>query len=58
MKKNYNIKIHNGKKLCNFTFEWVNEKGVKEKIETEDMETAQTIINLLSGETCLADLEP
>lgn len=60
MSKDYTIKRDEttGKQLCKFKFEWVNENGVIENVETDDLETAQTVIDLLSGEICLADLEP
>ena len=59
-KHDYEIKRdkQTGKRLCRFYFEWVNASGVNERVETDDLEFAQTVIDLLSGETCLADLEP
>lgn len=59
MKRIYDIKKdENGKDLCRFIFEWVDKSGEPQKVETDCVETAQTVIGLLSGEICLSDLEP
>lgn len=54
---NYNI--NNDKRdLCRFKFEWIDVNNNFQKVETNDKEIAHTIILLLNGEICLADLEP
>lgn len=58
MTTNYDIKKdEKGKDLCRFMFEWVDKNGETQTVETNCIETAQTVIGLLSGEICLADLE-
>jgi hypothetical protein len=47
-----------GKQICKFKFAWVDKNGKHQVIETDDLEAAQTVIDLLSGEVCLSDLEP
>lgn len=47
-----------GKKRFRAVIEWYNEAGDKLKIDTTDLEHAETIIGLLSGTICVADLEP
>ena len=58
MTPSYEVKKENGKDLCLFTFEWTDKYGVYHKLVTEDITTAETTIGLLSGNICLADLEP
>lgn len=60
MKKNYEIKTNpeNGKQLCKFKFTWVDNEGNNQEVITNDLDAAATVINLLTGEICLADLEP
>jgi len=59
--KNPNYEIQrgaNGCQLCNFRFEWIDITGERQTVDTDDLESAQITIGLLSGEICLADLEP
>jgi hypothetical protein len=60
MTAKYDIKINTitGKQLCKFNFEWIDKNDERQVVNTDDLETAQTVISLLSGEICLADLEP
>lgn len=58
MEKNYDIKREGTKQLCKFHFEWTDVNDVEQVVDTDDIELAQTIIGLLTGEICLADLEP
>jgi len=51
-------KDETGKDLCRFIFEWVDVTGEEQTVETDCIEAAQTVMDLLSGEICLADLEP
>lgn len=57
--KNYNIRQNVGNNTgFHCVIEWVDEYGKDNLCETDDVLTAQTVIGLLSGEICLADLEP
>lgn len=57
--KEYDIKRDGqGFQICRFRFEWTDEDGIEHLADTDDLSTAETIIGLLTGEICLADLEP
>ena len=45
------------KPRCRFNFEWYDTNGVYQIVETQDVQEAQIIMSLLSGESCLADYE-
>lgn len=47
-----------GTTICKFMFDWEDDDGKKHVIETDDIDSAKNIIDLLSGEITLADLLP
>ena len=48
----------NGCQLFKCTIEWVDTDGKTNSLELDDVDVAETTIGLLSGNICLADLEP
>lgn len=59
MSKDYTIKRdENGCQIVKIKIEWVDENNQPKVVETDDLDAAGTVIGLLNGEICLADLEP
>lgn len=59
MENNYNIKKDkDGKDICFFSIDWVDENGKKNSIQTRDVFEAETILGLLSGNITFGDLTP
>lgn len=57
--KDYDIgEDKKGRKRFKCVIDWYNEDGEKLRIETKDVEYAETVIGLMTGTICLADLEP
>ena len=54
----YDIKVNENGPQQRFVFEWYDKNNEYHIVETINMEEAQTILGLLSGEICLGDLEP
>lgn len=55
---NYNVKYNNEKPIIRITFEWVDNDGKINILDTTNFEEAETYLGLLNGTICLADLEP
>jgi hypothetical protein len=54
----YNIQLdENHKSKQRFIFEWYDINGIYHIVETTDMDEAETVLGLLSGNICLGDLE-
>lgn len=55
---NYTVKKDKeGKDLFKCKIEWTDTYGQPQMIETTSIELSQTLIGLLSGDICLANLE-
>lgn len=53
----YDIDTDDNGKRFRATFEWYDTKDKYHIVETQDIDEAQIIMSLLSGESCLADYE-
>lgn len=56
--ENYNVGLDENGKRFRVVIEWYNEKGEFFIKQSKDIEEAETILGLLSGNISFADLEP
>lgn len=58
VKTSYDIGIdEDNKPTCKFIFQWFDNAGMFHDVNTNDIDEAQIVMSLLSGETCIADYE-
>lgn len=57
--EDFNVETdEDGRKIVMIFFQWKDAKGEKHNVTSHDLDEALTVLELLSGEICFADLEP